>query len=121
MGLNTSVQIGTVTLSNPVMPASGTFGFGREMAAIWDVSRLGAIVSKGVTPQAREGNDAPRVAESACGMLNSVGLQNPGIDAFIHNELPFMLSLGIPVIVNAAGHCVEDYAIVCEKLEYTAI
>jgi len=121
MGVDTSVRIGTLLLQNPVMPASGTFGFGREMADIWDIRQLGAIVSKGVTPLPREGNDAPRVAETACGMLNSVGLQNPGIDAFIRDELPFMSALGVPVVVNAAGHCAEDYAAICEKLDSTPV
>ena len=121
MGLKTVVRIGTLSLDNPVMPASGTFGFGREMAAIWDVRRLGAIVSKGVTPLPREGNDAPRVAESASGMLNSVGLQNPGIAAFLSAQLPFMLSLGIPVVVNAAGHCIDDYVEICTRLDTTEV
>ncbi len=119
MGVNTAVRVGTLNLANPVMPASGTFGFGREMAAIWDVGQLGAIVSKGLTPLPREGNDSPRVAETSCGMLNSVGLQNPGVDTFIRDELPFMRSFGIPVIVNAAGHCTEDYITVCERLDAT--
>ncbi|NLN47465.1 MAG: dihydroorotate dehydrogenase, partial [Clostridiaceae bacterium] len=94
---------------------------GREMAAIWDIRELGGIVSKGLTPLPREGNAPPRVAETASGMLNSVGLQNPGMEAFVRHELPFMLSLGIPVVVNAAGHCVEDYVILCQKLDQTDI
>jgi dihydroorotate dehydrogenase (NAD+) catalytic subunit len=121
MGLKTGVRIGSIVLANPVMPASGTFGFGREMAAIWNVRQLGAIVSKGVTPLPREGNDSPRVAETASGMLNSVGLQNPGIVSFLSQELPFMLSLGIPVIVNAAGHSIEDYVEVCSLLDRTDV
>ncbi len=121
MGLDTSVQINGIHFKNPVLPASGTFGFGREMADIWDIRALGGIVSKGLTPLPREGNASPRVAESASGLLNSVGLQNPGIEAFIRHELPFMLSLGIPVVANAAGHCVEDYVILCQKLDPTGI
>lgn len=121
MGVDTSVQINGIHFKNPVLPASGTFGFGREMAAIWDIRELGGIVSKGLTPLPREGNAPPRVAETASGMLNSVGLQNPGMEAFIRHELPFMLSLGIPVVVNAAGHCVEDYVILCQKLDQTDI
>ncbi len=121
MGVDTSVQINGIHFKNPVLPASGTFGFGREMAAIWDIRELGGIVSKGLTPLPREGNAPPRVAETASGMLNSVGLQNPGMEAFVRHELPFMLSLGIPVVVNAAGHCVEDYVILCQKLDQTDI
>ncbi len=121
MGVDTSVTIHGLHFANPIMPASGTFGFGREMAALWDIRQLGGIVSKGVTPLPRVGNDAPRIAECDAGMLNSVGLQNPGIDAFIRDELPFMLSLEIPVIVNAAGQCVEDYVEICQQLAPTAV
>ena len=121
MGVDTSVTIHGLHFANPIMPASGTFGFGREMAALWDIRQLGGIISKGVTPLPRVGNDAPRVAECDAGMLNSVGLQNPGIAAFIRDELPFMLSLEIPVIVNAAGQCVEDYVEICQQLAHTAV
>ncbi len=121
MGIDTRVTINGIRFDNPIMPASGTFGFGREMAALWDIRRLGGIVSKGITPLPRVGNDAPRVAECDAGLLNSVGLQNPGISSFIQDELPFMTSLGIPVIVNAAGQCVEDYVELCQRLSHTAV
>lgn len=104
-----SVQIGQVKLSNPLIAASGTAGFGRELAALYDLSAWGGLCSKGVTRYPRSGNPTPRVAETASGMLNSVGLQNPGIEAFIRDEYPFMAASGTRVIVNVAGSSLEDY------------
>ncbi len=116
-----SVHIGGLHLANPVITASGTFGFGREMADWYDPGRLGAIVSKGLTRLPRVGNPAPRVAETASGMLNSVGLQNPGLESFLTDEYPGMMRFGCPVVVNVAGDLVEDYVHFCQTLDKTDI
>jgi dihydroorotate dehydrogenase (NAD+) catalytic subunit len=115
--VTTQVKVGTLTLKNPVLAASGTFGFGREMAAWQDLSQLGGICSKGLTLLPRVGNPPPRVAETTAGMLNSVGLQNPGLAAFLQDELPFMQQLGCAVIANVAGHAPEDYVEMCRRLD----
>lgn len=119
--LDLSVRIGSLRLQNPVIAASGTFGFGREMADWVDLAALGGMVSKGLTRRPRLGNRPPRVAETASGMLNSVGLQNPGLDRFLEEELPFMLAAGCPVIINAAGDLIEDYVHFCRRLDDTPI
>ncbi len=87
-----SVTLAGMTMKNPVVVASGTFGFGHEYSEFYDLGELGGICVKGLTPQRREGNPAPRIAETPMGILNSVGLQNPGVDAFIQTELPFLRS-----------------------------
>ncbi len=113
------VTIAGVTLKNPVMSASGTFGNGQEYAGFFDLSGLGAVVTKGVSSVPWEGNPTPRIAETPSGMLNAIGLQNPGIDVFIERELPFLAELrkkGTRVIVNVCGHSVEEYLSVIEKL-----
>lgn len=115
------VRVGQVELNNPVIAASGTFGFGREMERFMDLSQIGGISSKGLTLKPRAGNDAPRVAECPSGMLNSVGLQNPGIEYFIENELPHMLTYGCSVIANIAGHELEEYSEMAKLLDYTDI
>lgn len=102
---------------NPVIAASGTFGFGREYNELYDVSILGGIATKGLTLKKREGNEGERCYETACGMLNSVGLQNPGIDYFIEDELPFMKSLNTVVIANLSGGSIEEYVKGAEKLD----
>ncbi|MGI6297986.1 MAG: dihydroorotate dehydrogenase [Saccharofermentanales bacterium] len=112
-----TVTIGGLKLKNPVITASGTFGFGRELAEWFDLAELGAMVSKGVTRLPRLGNSPPRVAETAAGMLNSVGLQNPGLERFIAEELPFMLAAGTTVVVNVAGDLLEDYIHCCQTLD----
>lgn len=104
-----SVSIAGVELKNPIITASGTFGFGREYNAFYDLSNLGAICVKGLTLQPRLGNPPPRIAETPAGILNSVGLQNPGIDAFITQELPFLRRFDTKVIANISGNTVEDY------------
>lgn len=114
-----SVRVGTLSLNNPVIAASGTIGFGREMADVLDLSRLGAICSKGVTLEPRRGNPPPRVAETASGMLNAVGLQNPGLDRFLEEDLPFLLGIGTAVVVNVAGNTAEDYQELCQRLDAT--
>ena len=103
-------------LNNPVMTASGTFGYGTEYAHIFDIQRLGAIVCKGTTLEPREGNPQPRLIETASGMLNSIGLQNIGIDALIKEKAPVWAKWKVPVIVNIAGSTVEEYVQVAEKL-----
>ncbi|HET6351870.1 MAG TPA: dihydroorotate dehydrogenase [Coriobacteriia bacterium] len=113
------VRIGALELKNPVMAASGTFASGREFADFIDLSRLGAIVTKGVSPQAWAGNDSPRIAETASGMLNSIGLQNPGVEAFCAKDLAWLAenAADTPVIVNVSGHSQSQYAEVIERLE----
>jgi len=110
------VNINGVEFKNPVIAASGTFGFGGEYNNFYDVGILGGISSKGLTINPKEGNDGLRVYETPSGMMNSVGLNNPGIDAFIKNELPKMRKLGTNVIANIGGGCLEDYEAAIEKI-----
>jgi len=112
-----SVEFAGLTLRNPVMPASGTFASGREFADFIDLARLGAVVTKGVSLQAWAGNDSPRIAETASGMLNSIGLQNLGVEAFCARDLVWLATQDVPVIVNVSGHSVEEYAAVVRRLE----
>lgn len=114
--INMSVDIGGINLKNPVLTASGTFGFGREYSGYYDLSKLGGIVVKGLTLEPREGNKPPRIAETPAGILNSVGLQNPGVEYFIKKELPFLREFDTAVIANIAGSTVEEYCIIAEKL-----
>jgi dihydroorotate dehydrogenase (NAD+) catalytic subunit len=111
-----SVRIGSLCLRNPVMPASGTFGYGREYAALIDLDRLGAIVTKGLSLRPKMGNPTPRIAETTAGMLNAVGLQNVGVDAFIRDKLPFLRTIETPVIVNFFGNTLEEYGEVAARL-----
>jgi dihydroorotate dehydrogenase (NAD+) catalytic subunit len=104
-----SVQIAGVSFKNPVIAASGTFGYGREYSGLIDVSRLGGICTKGLTLHPREGNRGQRLYETPSGLMNSIGLENPGIPAFIEQELPAMLELGTRVIANLSGSTLEDY------------
>ena len=115
--VNTKVDLCGIELSNPIIPASGTFGFGYEFADLYDINLLGTFSFKGTTKDARFGNDTPRIAETASGMLNSVGLQNPGVDKVISEELPKLKKVfSKPVMANVSGFAVEDYAYTCEKL-----
>ena len=114
--MNTKVTIAGIELKNPVMTASGTFGSGMEYSEMTDLNRLGAIVTKGVADKPWEGNPTPRVAEVYGGMLNAIGLQNPGVDVFMERDLPFLEQYDVPVIVNVCGHTVEEYCNVVEKL-----
>ncbi|MFR8079636.1 MAG: dihydroorotate dehydrogenase [Christensenellales bacterium] len=111
-----SVSVCGVPFQNPVIAASGCFGFGQEMAEYVNLNALGGISIKGLTPKPRLGNPAPRIAETPSGMLNSVGLQNPGIDAFLEVELPRLAKLNCRILANVAGSSVEDYAYMTEKL-----
>lgn len=115
--MNTKVNICGVELKNPVMTASGTFGSGREYSEFVDLNRLGAVVVKGVADKPWKGNPAPRIAEVYGGMLNSVGLQNPGVDYFIENDIPFLRQFDTKIIVNVCGHAIEEYVNVVKKLQ----
>ncbi|MDO4331823.1 MAG: dihydroorotate dehydrogenase [Eubacteriales bacterium] len=117
--MNTSVKIAGVELKNPVMTGSGTFGSGMEYSEFVDLNRLGAVVTKGVANVPWPGNPTPRVAEVYGGMLNAIGLQNPGIDVFIERDLEFLKQFDTKVIVNVCGKTVEDYLEVVEKLADT--
>lgn len=110
------VTLAGMTMKTPVVVASGTFGFGREYSQFFDLSELGGICAKGLTLLPREGNPAPRIAETPMGILNSVGLQNPGVDAFIAEELPFLRQYDVKVIANISGNTPEEYGVMCEKL-----
>lgn len=114
--MNTTVNLAGVTLKNPVMTASGTFGSGEEFSEFVDLNRLGAVVTKGVANIPWEGNKTPRVAEVYGGMLNAVGLQNPGIDLFIKRDIPFLKQYDTKIIVNVCGKTTKDYVEVVEKL-----
>ncbi len=122
MAVNLSVSIaskhdGGLSLKNPVMTASGTFGYGIEYAKLVDIERLGAIVCKGTTLHPREGNPQPRLAETASGMLNTIGLQNIGVQALVREKAPIWAKWSVPVIVNIAGESVDEYARIAETLE----
>lgn len=114
--MNTQVNIAGVTLKNPVMTGSGTFGSGMEYGEFVDLNRLGAVVTKGVANVPWPGNPTPRVAEVYGGMLNAIGLQNPGIDVFMERDIPFLKQYDTKIIVNVCGKTVEDYLEVVEKL-----
>lgn len=116
--VNTKVCLSGIELDNPVIPASGTFGFGYEFSDIYDINVLGAISIKGTTKDARFGNPTPRIAECSSGLINSVGLQNPGIDAVIEKEIPRLrMVYKKPIIANVSGFAIEEYVHCCEKLD----
>ena len=114
--MNTQTTIAGVTFKNPVMTASGTFGSGMEYEEFVDLNRLGAVVTKGVANVPWPGNPTPRVAEVYGGMLNAIGLQNPGIDVFMERDIPFLKKYDTKIIVNVCGKTVEDYVDVVERL-----
>lgn len=116
-----SVNICGVDFKNPVIPASGVFGYGREYEELFPLEKLGGIATKGTTLHKRTGNPAPRIAETPSGMLNSVGLQNPGIDHFIKSELPYLLTKNLVILANIAGSTVDECIAVAEKLEQTDV
>ena len=111
-----NISLPGLELKNPIMPASGCFGFGREYAQLYDLSKLGAIMIKATTVETRSGNPTPRVAETAAGMLNAIGLQNPGIDKVMAEELPFLEGYDVPIIANVAGTEIADYVEVAERI-----
>ena len=114
--MNTSINLAGVTLKNPVMTASGTFGSGAEYSEFVDLNQLGAVVTKGVANIPWPGNPTPRIAEVSSGMLNAIGLQNPGIDVFMKRDIPFLQQYDTKIIVNVCGKTTEDYCEVVEKL-----
>ncbi len=113
---NLGVEVAGLRLKNPVMPASGTFGYGAEYAPFFDLNRLGAIVTKGLSLKPKAGNPTPRIAETEGGMLNAIGLQNVGVDAFVAEKLPLLGSLSTPVIANFFGNSLEEYGEVAARL-----
>ena len=110
------IQIPGLDLKNPIMPASGCFAFGIEYVELYDISKLGAIMIKAATKEARFGNPTPRVAETSSGMLNAIGLQNPGVDEIISNQLKKLEKYDVPIIANVAGSDIEDYVYVADKI-----
>ena len=119
--MNTSVNLAGVQLTNPVMTASGTFGSGMEYAEFVDLNRLGAVVTKGVANVAWPGNPTPRIAETYGGMINAIGLQNPGIDVFVQRDIPFLKKYDTKIIVNVCGKTAKDYIEVVERLSDEAV
>ena len=116
-----SVKVAGVTFNNPLIAASGTFGFGREYGEFYPLSVLGGISCKGITLKKRDGNPPPRIAETPSGILNAVGLQNPGVDVFISDDLPWLKRQNTVVIANIAGNTVEEYCQMAEKLSATDV
>jgi dihydroorotate dehydrogenase (NAD+) catalytic subunit len=115
--MNLSVQIGTLKLQNPVMAASGTFGYGVEYARLVDLNQLGAVVVKGIRLEPVSGNPTPRTVEVASGLINAIGLQGPGVDGFIKKYWPFLKGLKVPIIINIWGTTVEEYAEVARRFD----
>ncbi|SOC35400.1 dihydroorotate dehydrogenase [Ureibacillus acetophenoni] len=113
---NISIQLPGLELKNPIMPASGCFGFGREFANLYDLSKLGAIMIKATTVEPRFGNPTPRVAETPAGMLNAIGLQNPGLEKVMSEELPWLERFDVPIIANVAGSLLDDYVDVAREI-----
>ena len=114
--VNLAVKIGSLTLRNPIVSGSGTFGFGPEMAGIVDLNRMGAVVVKSTSREPRLGNATPRIVETPSGILNAIGLQNSGVENFISEKLPFLRQFDVPIIVNLVGYEVSDYVHLAERL-----
>jgi dihydroorotate dehydrogenase (NAD+) catalytic subunit len=112
-----SVSLGRLTLRNPMVMASGTCGYGLEYAPYTDLSALGAFTTKSVTVEERPGNPPPRIVETACGLINAIGLANVGLERFVAEKVPDLPKLGCPVFVNVAGHSIDDYVTVCGRLD----
>src|SRR5699024_5597894 len=117
--MDLSVQLPGLDLKNPIMPASGCFGFGREYSEFYDLSKLGGIMIKAATGQERLGNPTPRVTETDAGMLNAIGLQNPGVEKIIEREVPFLAKYDTKIIANIAGSTLEEYVFVAESFNQT--
>ena len=116
-----SVNLAGVTLKNPIVVASGTYGFGHEFAEFYDLSELGAICAKGLTVHKKDGNPPPRIAETPAGILNSVGLQNPGVDAFCAHEMPYLKKSGTKIIANISGNTLEEFTELAEKVSAAGV
>jgi len=112
-----SVDIGGLKIANPVMTASGTFGYAREFEHLMNLHRLGAVIVKGISLHPRHGNPPPRIVETSCGMLNAIGLQNVGVDSFITEKMSYLENLGVPVIVNILGDSIEEYEEIARRLQ----
>lgn len=119
--MNTEVNLAGIKMKNPITVASGTFGYGREFAEYINLNQLGGIVTKGTSLKPRPGNKPPRICETPAGMLNAIGLQNPGVEHFINEDLPWLRKFNTAVIVNACGSTVEDYVELCKILNKTDI
>ena len=117
MGLDLSTQIGKIKFKNPILAASGTFGHAKEFEGFFDLKKLGGIVTKTITRMPRLGNPPPRIVETPSGMLNAIGLQNPGCEKFLEEKLPFLRKLGIPIIVSVMGYSVQEFVSVVERLD----
>ena len=114
--MNTKINFAGIEMKNPVTVASGTFGYGREYSNFFDLGKLGAVITKGTSLKPKSGNKPPRVCETASGMLNSIGLQNPGVEYFAQNDLPFLRKFNTKVIVNACGSTIDEYVELCKIL-----
>lgn len=114
--MNTKINFAGIEMKNPVTVASGTFGYGREYSEFFDLGKLGAIITKGTSLKPRSGNKPSRVCETASGMLNSIGLQNPGVEYFANNDLPFLRKFDTKIIVNACGSSIDEYVELCKIL-----
>lgn len=121
MTVDMSVMLGKLAMNNPITTASGTFAAGKEYASFVDLSSLGAVTTKGVSLHPWEGNASPRIAETASGMLNSIGLQNPGVERFIEKDLQWLSAQAVPIIVNVSGHTEDEYPQVIERLEKVGV
>lgn len=116
MSMRLEVSLPGLHLKNPIMPASGCFGFGEEYSQFYDLNELGAIMVKATTAAPRKGNKTPRIAETPSGMLNAIGLQNPGLEEVMTKKLPWLEQFETPIIANVAGSCEEDYVTVCQRI-----
>lgn len=116
MSSRLNMELPGLSMKNPIMPASGCFGFGKEYARLYDLNRLGAIAIKATTVEARYGNPTPRVAETSSGMLNAIGLQNPGLNSVLNNELKWLEQYDVPIVANIAGSTTEDYVEVAQEI-----
>ena len=114
--MNTNINFAGIEMKNPVTVASGTFGYGREFSNFFDLSKLGGIITKGTSLKPKSGNKPPRVCETASGMLNSIGLQNPGVEYFANNDLPYLRKFDTKIIVNACGSSIDEYVELCKIL-----
>jgi len=116
-----SIEIVGIKMKNPIMPASGTFSYGEEASQFVDISKLGAVIMKTTTLKSRKGNSPPRICETDAGMINSIGLQNPGIEAVISEKIPFLLKFKTPIIISIAGSTIDEYIEIARKIEKKAL